>query len=226
MRLKKILKLSSFNLNTYVIGGPENIQERHLFPSETKSEALVRFVDIFSSLGLDVFQLRFKKSTDDDFLKLAHEIVHVLKNTSCKLCINDNVQAVKKLSNDVDILHIGQNDMNPELAKNQISNKVKIGLSITDLDQIQNIPSFIDYIGVGPIFPTNSKTDASNAMGEVILEEIIKKVDIPVVAIGGIKLKNIDKLKSMGVSGFAMISEIFSSIDPEKKFLEFKELAK
>mgnify|MGYP006210403739 FL=1 len=218
--------MSSFNLNTYVIGGPENIQERHLLPSETKSEALVRFVDIFSSLGLDVFQLRFKNSSDDDFLKLANEIVQVLKNTNCKLCINDNVQIVNKLSNDVDILHIGQNDMKPELAKNQISSKVKIGLSITDLDQIQNIPNFINYIGVGPIFPTNSKTDASNAMGELILEEIIKKVDIPVVAIGGIKLKNINKLKSMGVSGFAMISEIFSSIDPEKKFKEFKKIAK
>ena len=115
---------------------------------------------------------------------------------------------------------------NPEKAKNQISSKVKIGLSITDLDQIQNIPNFINYIGVGPIFPTESKTDASNAMGELILEEIIKKVDIPIVAIGGIKLKNINKLKSMGVSGFAMISEIFSSIDPEKKFKEFKKLAK
>ena len=114
MRLKKILKLSSFNLNTYVIGGPENIQERHLLPSETKSEALVRFVDIFSSLGLDVFQLRFKNSSDDDFLKLANEIVQVLKNTNCKLCINDNVQIVNKLINDVDILHIGQNDMRPE----------------------------------------------------------------------------------------------------------------
>ena len=218
--------MNSFKLNTYVIGGPENIQERHLLPSETKSEALVRFVSLFSSLGLDVFQLRFKNSSDTDFLKLAEEIVQVLKNTSCKLCINDNVQVVNKLSSDVDILHIGQNDMNPELAKNQISSKVKIGLSITDLDQIQNIPNFINYIGVGPIFPTKSKTDASNAMGELILEEIIKKVDIPVVAIGGIKLKNINKLKSMGVSGFAMISEIFSSIDPEKKFKEFKKLAK
>ena len=77
--------MSSFNLNTYVIGGPENIQERHLLPSETKSEALVRFVDIFSSLGLDVFQLRFKNSSDDDFLKLANEIVQVLKNTNCKI---------------------------------------------------------------------------------------------------------------------------------------------
>ena len=218
--------MSSFNLNTYVIGGPENIQERHLLPSETKSEALVRFVDIFSSLGLDVFQLRFKNSSDDDFLKLASEIVQVLKNTNCKLCINDNVHIVNKLTNDVHILHIGQNDMEPQLAKKKINSNVKIGLSITDFDQIQNIPDFIDYIGVGPVFPTNSKTDASNAMGEVILEEIVKKVDIPVVAIGGIKLKNINKLKSMGVSGFAMISEIFSSINPEKKFKEFKKIAK
>ena len=77
--------MNSFKLNTYVIGGPENIQERHLLPSETKSEALVRFVDIFSSLGLDVFQLRFKNSSDDDFLKLANEIVQVLKNTNCKI---------------------------------------------------------------------------------------------------------------------------------------------
>ena len=218
--------MSSFNLNTYIIGGPENIQERHLLPSETKSEALVRFVDIFSSLGLDVFQLRIKKSSDDDFLKLASEIVQVLKNTYCKLCINDNVHIVNKLTNDVHILHIGQNDMEPQLAKKKINSNVKIGLSITDFDQIQNIPDFIDYIGVGPVFPTNSKTDASNVMGEVILEEIVKKVDIPVVAIGGIKLKNINKLKSMGVSGFAMISEIFSSINPEKKFKEFKKIAK
>ena len=218
--------MNSFKLNTYVIGGPENIQERHLLPSETKSEALVRFVSLFSSLGLDVFQLRFKNSSDTDFLKLAKEIVQVLKNTSCKLCINDNVQVVNKLNTDVDFLHIGQNDIDPEQAKIKISSKVKIGLSITDFDQIRNIPDFINYIGVGPIFPTTSKTDASNAMGELILEKIIKKVNIPVVVIGGIKLKNIKKLRSMGVSGFAMISEIFSSIDPEKKFKEFKKLAK
>ena len=218
--------MNLFNLNTYVIGGPENIQERHLLPSETKSEALVRFAGIFSSLGLDVFQLRFKNSNTYDFLKLANEMLEVLKNTNCKLCINDNVEVVNKLANDVDILHIGQNDMDPELAKNKISSKVKIGLSITDIDQIHNIPNFIDYIGVGPVFPTNSKDDASNAMGELILEEIVKKVDIPVVAIGGIKLKNIKKLKSIGVLGFAMISEIFSSVNPEKKFLKFKKLAR
>ena len=112
--------MSSFNLNTYVIGGPENIQERHLLPSETKSEALVRFVDIFSSLGLDVFQLRLKNSSDDDFLKLASEIVQVLKNTNCKLCINDNVHIVNKLANNVHILHIGQKDMEPQIAKKKL----------------------------------------------------------------------------------------------------------
>ena len=218
--------MNSFNLNTYVIGGPENIQERHLLPSETKSKALVRFVDIFSSLGLDVFQLRFKNSSDCDFLKLANEVAEVLKNKNCKLCINDNVQVAKKLNDDVDILHIGQDDMNPKLAKKKLSSKIKIGLSITNFDQIHNIPNFINYIGVGPIYPTNSKNDASNPMGELILEEIIKNTDLPVVAIGGIELTNIKKLKSIGVSGFAMISEIFGSIDPKNKFLEFKKLAK
>ena len=109
--------MNSFNLNTYVIGGPENIQERHLLPSETKSKALVRFVDIFSSLGLDVFQLRFKNSSDCDFLKLANEVAEVLKNKNCKLCINDNVQVAKKLNDDVDILHIGHLNIIKEASK-------------------------------------------------------------------------------------------------------------
>ena len=63
-------------------------------------------------------------------------------------------------------------------------------------------------------------------MGELILEQIINKIDIPVVAIGGIKLQNIKKLRALGVSGVAMISEIFNSDDPEKKFKEFKSLVK
>jgi len=218
--------LNSFKLNTYLIGGPENIQNKHILPNENKKEALLRFVSIFASLGLDVFQLRCKYMKDQEFLKLAHEVANILITTNCKFCVNDNVMIVKKLTNHVDILHLGQDDMRPEKAKKIINDRIKIGLSITNLSQINNIPSFVSYIGVGPIFPTISKSDASEAMGELILEQIINKIDIPVVAIGGIKLRNIEKLRALGVSGFAMISEIFNSDDPEKKFKEFKSLAK
>ena len=181
------------DLHSYFVAGPENLLPHHISKSEKPEKALIRIVSELAENGLDVFQLRAKSMKDIEIIELIKDIRLATSNCDMKLCINDNVQVVNKLSNDVDILHIGQNDMNPELAKNQISSRVKIGLSITDLDQIQNIPNFINYIGVGPIFPTESKTDASIAMGELILEEIIKKVDIPVVAIGGIKLKNIKK---------------------------------
>ena len=218
--------MNSFKLNTYLIGGPENIQSKHILPNENKKEALLRFVSTFASLGLDVFQLRCKSMNDQEFLKLANKVANILITTNCKFCINDNVMIVKKLTKYVDILHLGQDDMKPEKAKKIINDRIKIGLSITNLSQINNIPSFVSYIGVGPIFPTVSKSDASEAMGELILEQIINKIDIPIVAIGGIKLQNIKKLRALGVSGVAMISEIFNSDDPEKKFKEFKSLAK
>ena len=224
--MKRISKLNSFKLNTYIIAGPENIQDKTLLPKETKREGLIRFVYTFASLGLDVFQLRCKNLKDKEFLSLAQDLGFILKNTNCKFCVNDNVKVVSMLPNEIDILHIGQDDMKPEQAKNQINNKVKIGWSITDISQVEKIPYFVDYIGVGPIYPTTTKNDAANAMGEEVIERIIKTVKIPVVAIGGIKLKNINRLRSLGVSGIAIISEIFNSNNPKDKFIEFKNLAK
>ena len=130
------------------------------------------------------------------------------------------------LKEKVDILHLGQDDIHPTEAIKMIGDNISLGLSITDIKQIYKIPEIVDYIGVGPIYKTDSKSDASKPMGVSVLRNIIEEVKIPVVAIGGLKLKNIPQLKLLGVSGFAMISEIFNSIHPEKTFTEFKKLAK
>ena len=215
-----------YKLDTYLIAGPENVNSETVLKNETHESALIRLVNDFANNGLDVFQLRCKDFSKKEFYKIAKKIGTNLIKTECKFCINDDVDVTIQLKEKVNILHLGQDDMYPTEAKKMIGDNISLGLSITDIKQIYTIPEIVDYIGVGPIYKTDSKSDASKPMGISVLRNIIEEVKIPVVAIGGLKLKNIPELKQIGVSGFAMISEIFNSIHPKKKFKEFKKLAK
>ena len=118
----------------------------------------------------------------------------------------------------IDIVHLGQSDMHPDMARNLIGDNIEIGLSITNERQIASIPKCVKYIGVGPIYNTNSKDDASKPIGEKRLREIILKTNLPVVAIGGISLDNIKNLFALGVSGVAVISNILNQNDPLENF--------
>ena len=215
-----------YKLNTYLIAGPENINSETILKNETKESALIRLVTDFAYDGLNVFQLRCKDFSKNELYKIAEKIGSNLINTKCKFCINDDVDVTIMLKEKVDILHLGQDDMHPTEAKKIISDNISLGLSITDIKQIYKIPEIVDYIGVGPIYKTDSKSDASKPMGISVLRNIIEEVKIPVVAIGGLQLKNIPQLKKIGVSGFAIISAIFGEEDPHSSFKKYKKLAK
>jgi len=215
-----------YKLNTYLIAGPENINSETILKNETQESALIRLVTDFANNGLDVFQLRCKDFSKNEFYKIAEKIGSNLINTKCKFCINDDVDVTIMLKEKVNILHLGQDDMHPTEAKKMIGDNISLGLSITDISQIYKIPEIVDYIGVGPVYETASKSDASKPMGISTVRNIIDKVKIPVVAIGGLQLKNIPQLKEIGVSGFAIISAIFGEKDPKSSFKKYKQLAK
>ena len=215
-----------YKLNTYLIAGPENVNSETILKNETKESALIRLATNFANDGLDVFQLRCKDFSKNELYKIAEKIGSNLMNTKCKFCINDDVDVTIMLKEKVNILHLGQNDMHPTEAKKMIGDNISLGLSITDIKQIYKIPEIVDYIGVGPIYKTDSKSDASKPMGISTLRNIIKEVKIPVVAIGGLQLKNIHQLKQIGVSGFAIISAIFGEKNPQSSFKKYKQLAK
>ena len=218
--------MNLYKLNTYLIAGPENINSETVLKNETQESALIRLVNDFANNGLDVFQLRCKDFSKKEFYKIAETIGSNLINTECKFCINDDVEVTIQLKEKVNILHLGQDDMHPTKAKKMIGEHISLGLSITDISQIYKIPEIIDYIGVGPVYKTASKSDASKPMGISKVRNIIDKVQIPVVAIGGLQLKNIPQLKEIGVSGFAIISAIFGEEDPYSSFIKYKKLAK
>ena len=211
------------NLQSYFIAGPENLLPHHIYKSENPNKALVRIVGDLAENGLDVFQLRAKSINDNEIIDLIRDLSSATSNTKMKLCINDNVNVASKCKGLIDILHLGQTDMDPNEAKKLIDQNIQIGLSITDENQLGNIPNCINYLGVGPIFPTGSKSDASEPMGSNTLKEIINKTNLPVVAIGGISLDDIDDLFKLGVSGVAVISAILNEYNPIENFYKLKE---
>ena len=211
------------NLQSYFIAGPENLLPNHIYKSENPNKALVRIVSELAENGLDVFQLRAKSMNDNEIIDLIKDLSSATSNTQIKLCINDNVNVASKCKGLIDILHLGQTDMDPNEAKKLIDQNIQIGLSITNENQLGNIPNCVNYLGVGPIFPTGSKIDASEPMGSNTLKEIINKTNLPVVAIGGISIDSICDLFKLGVSGVAVISAILNENNPIENFQKIKE---
>ena len=211
------------NLQSYFIAGPENLLPNHIYKSENPNKALVRIVGELAENGLDVFQLRAKSMNDNEIIDLIKDLSSATSNTKMKLCINDNVNVASKCKGLIDILHLGQSDMKPNEAKKMIGQNIEIGLSITNKNQLDNIPNCVNYLGVGPIFPTGSKNDASLPIGSNTLREIINKTELPVVAIGGISLDDINDLFKLGVSGVAVISAILNEYNPIENFYKLKK---
>ena len=211
------------NLQSYFIAGPENLLPHHILKSEKPERALIRIVSELAENGLDVFQLRAKSMKDNEIIELIKDIRLATSNCDMKLCINDNVNVASKCKGLIDILHLGQTDMDPNEAKKLIDQNIQIGLSITDENQLGNISNCVNYLGVGPIFLTGSKSDASEPMGLNTLKKIIYKTKLPVVAIGGISLDNITDLFKIGVSGVAVISAILNEYNPTENFHKLKE---
>ena len=211
------------DLQSYFIAGPENLLAHHISKNERPEKALVRIVSELAENGLDVFQLRAKSMQDIEIIELIKDLKYATSNTKMKLCINDNVNVASKCYGLINMLHLGQSDMTPNEAKKLIDQNIKIGLSITNENQLYNVPNCINYLGVGPIFPTGSKDDASEPMGSNTLKKIIKKTDLPVVAIGGISIDNISHLFKLGVSGVAIISAILNKNNPIENFHKIKK---
>lgn len=163
--------------------------------------------------GATFIQLREKELGEEDFLKEAIEIKELCKRYHVPFVINDNVEIAYKM--DADGVHVGQSDMEAGNVRAKLGSDKIIGVSAQTVEQALLAESCgADYLGVGAVFPTGTKSDAVE-VGYETLKAICEAVHIPVVAIGGITSNNINELKGSGVSGVAVVSAIFASKDIE-----------
>lgn len=158
--------------------------------------------------GATFIQLREKNLSYEKFLEEAKKIKGITDKYGVPFVINDNVEIAKEI--DADGVHVGQSDTEAKRAREILGKDKIIGISAGNLKEaIEAEKNGADYIGIGAMFHTDTKSDATSVTFEEA-KEITSKVNIPVVAIGGINSENIISLKGTGVDGVAVISAIFS----------------
>ena len=161
--------------------------------------------------GVTCVQLREKELDESDFLKEAKQISTLCKEYKVPFIVNDNVNIA--IACKAEGIHIGQEDMELTNVRKLVGEDMIIGVSAHNVEEaIKAQEGGADYIGIGAVFTTSTKTDVDVLSFET-LRSICEAVDIPTVAIGGIKKDNICKLKGSGIDGVAVVSAIFAAKD-------------
>jgi len=163
--------------------------------------------------GASIVQYRATTGTRRQLYETARALHDLLRPRGVPLIINDQVDLA--LAIDAEGAHVGQNDLPVEAVRRIIGSKKVLGLSITAAAQLNAIPAkTVDYLGIGPVFPTISKDDAAPALGLEQLARLTASTQMPIVAIGGISLENAASVFAAGVAGLAVVSALSLAIDP------------
>ena len=171
--------------------------------------------------GVTFVQLREKDLDEERFLEEAKEIKELCRRYQVPFVINDNVGIAQAV--DADGVHVGQSDMEAGDVRARLGQDKIIGVSAQTVEQALLAESRgADYLGVGAVFATGSKADASEVDHETV-KAICQAVHIPVIAIGGITGENVGALTGTGVCGVAVISAIFAQEDVEEGTRKLKE---
>ncbi|KAJ8903995.1 hypothetical protein NDN08_000525 [Rhodosorus marinus] len=163
--------------------------------------------------GTSVVQLRDKDVSTREMIELGQELRCVTEQNGVPLLVNDRVDVALAIK--ADGVHVGQDDMPIEMVRKLIGADKIIGVSAGTIEEaVQAENDGADYLGVGAVYATSSKSDAGDAIGPEALKAIVDSVSIPVVAIGGINGKNARECITQGAAGVAVISAIVSADDP------------
>ena len=170
----------------------------------------VECVKCLIDAGVRIIQYREKFLPFEMKLKEAAEISKLCKTNHVKFIVNDHVDIA--LMVDADGVHLGQDDFSIEFARKLLGKSKIIGRSTHSPEQaVKAIEEGADYIGVGPIFRTATKD--RNPVGLAYLDYAIKNVNIPFIAIGGIKRDNLESVLKPGVKRAALVSETIGAED-------------
>ena len=161
--------------------------------------------------GVTLVQLREKSVSTREFLQLALRVKEITSYYRIPLIINDRLDIA--LAVDAEGLHVGQDDLPMLKARELFGSRKIIGVSASTLaEALLAQQQGADYLGVGAVFSTSTKTDASEVSLEQ-LETIKKSVTIPVVAIGGINETNLKQVLATGIDGVSVVSAILAKED-------------
>lgn len=168
--------------------------------------------------GCRWIQLRMKDATDEEVREVAREIIPLCRENEAFLVLDDRVEMAIELG--VHGVHLGKHDMPVREARELMGPQAIIGATANTLEDILALEGAdIDYIGLGPYRHTTTKRNLAPLLGaegyaEIIAEVRCRRIDTPIVAIGGIELTDIAVLKQAKVNGVAVSGAIIRAADP------------
>jgi thiamine-phosphate pyrophosphorylase len=162
--------------------------------------------------GADVIQLREPTMATADLVDLGRAVRELTNQTNTTFIVNDRVDVA--LVVDADGVHLGQDDMRPVDARALLGLDRIIGVSAGNPRELQLVlEQGADYIGVGPVYQTNSKGDAGVAIGPDGIAVVRRLTNLPLVAIGGLSADNLAPVIAAGADGLAVISAVIAQPD-------------
>ena len=189
----------------------------------TGEQTLYEQVEAALKGGVTCVQLREKEMDETAFLQEAKDICALCHRYGVPFIVNDNVDVA--IACQADGIHVGQEDMAAGEVRRRVGDAMLLGVSVHTVEEARRaVRNGADYLGLGAVFPTSTKTDVDQMTNET-LRAICDAVDVPVVAIGGINRGNLLKLSGSGVDGVALVSAIFSAEDIEDTCRKLRLLA-
>lgn len=171
------------------------------------------FFDVYGAIdaGCKIVQYREKECETRVLINNAKKIKVLCKNKAIFL-INDRIDIAMVV--DADGVHLGQEDMPLEFARIVLGNKKIIGLTVHNVKEaLEAQKNGADYIAISPVFKTTTKKNAGESCGTVMIKNIKEKVNLPIVAIGGINKDNITQVIKAGADSAVAISTVVCSDD-------------
>ena len=166
--------------------------------------------------GVTAVQLRDTDATDEELVSLGRQVVTALQGTGVAVVINDRVHLVEAVG--ANGAHVGQSDLGITAARAILGPAAYLGLSVQTVEQVAAAgesadEGTLDYLGVGPVWPTTTKLDAAAPGGLEALRQITAKSPWPCVAIGGVTVERLREVHEAGAAGAAVVSAICGQPD-------------
>ncbi|KJD33378.1 thiamine-phosphate pyrophosphorylase [Tamlana nanhaiensis] len=205
----------------------KTIDYRLMYVTDDRIEDDATFFNILEASlkgGATIVQLREKQRSTKAFYHRAKRAKSLCELYNVPLIINDRLDIA--LAVDADGVHLGQNDMPIGIARKLLGETKIIGLSVSNNQQAEDSNQLpIDYIGISPIFSTNTKTeDLDKPLSISGLQSIRKISSKPIVCIGGIDKNNTKEIMQNGADGIAVVSAISKAENPEVATQFLKQL--
>lgn len=194
------------------------VTDRQLMSCDSLTEAVEQAI----LGGCTMIQLREKELSSLEFYNQAVAVKQVTDKYHIPLIINDRIDIAMAVQ--ATGVHIGQHDLPAAAVRKVIGENMLLGVSASSIaEAIQAQQDCADYLGVGAMFPTGTKTDADSVSMEE-LQKIRAAVSLPIVVIGGINKGNAGRFKPMGIDGLAVVSAIIAQSDIKAAAAELKDL--